>query len=97
MFNFRNIIPWPRATDYQKLSEELYEVGQHIKQEEIMANKLGEFSYSVGPSVSFADGASITFKQTGGLTTTVELGHKHVQSLIGLLETVLAHSGEPNE
>ena len=94
MFNFRDLIPWPRATDYQKLSEDMY---QAYKQEKIMANKVGDFSYSVGPSVSFADGASITFKQTGGLTTTVELGYKHVQSLIGLLETVLAHSGEPNE
>lgn len=100
MFNFRDMIPWPRATDYKKLSEEMYEVGQQIKQEQkarTMANDINEFSFSVGPSFSFTEGAAITFKQDGGLTTTVEMGYKNVRTLIDLLETVIQHSGDSNE
>lgn len=94
MFNFRDMIPWAQPTDYQKLSEDLY---QAYKQEKAMAKKLGEFSFSVGPSISFDDGAAITFKQSGGLTTTVEIGHKYVRTLIDLLETVIQHSGDSDE
>ena len=87
MFNFRDLIPWPRATDYQKMSEDIY---QGYKQEkQVMTNNTNDFSFSVGPSISFDDGAAITFKQTGGLTTTAELGYNHVRTLIKLLETVV--------
>jgi hypothetical protein len=87
MFNFRDLIPWPRATEYQKISEDIY---QDYKQEkQAMTNNTNDFSFSVGPSISFDDGAAITFKQTGGLTTTAELGYNHVRTLIKLLETVV--------
>jgi GTP cyclohydrolase III len=104
MINFRDLIPWPRATDYQnsdyqKLSEEFYQEYQQEKQErQAMAKDTKfEFSFSVGPSISFDDGAAITFKQTGGLTTTVELGYKHVRTLVNLLETVMESVGEDHE
>jgi hypothetical protein len=90
MFNFRDLIPWPRATDYQKMSEEIYQARQQEKQAMTNnTNNTNDFSFSVGPSISFDDGAAITFKQTGGLTTTAELGYNHVRTLIKLLETVV--------
>jgi len=92
--NFRDLIPWPRATEYRKLSEEMYEVGKQIKQEQKAMKQLNEFSFSVGPSLSFEDGAAITFQQNNGLSTTFEMGYKNVKTLVDLLETVLANSKE---
>lgn len=96
MFNFRDLIPWPRAVSYQKLSEEMWEVSQVIKKEK-QVSKLNDFSFSVGPSFSFEDGVAITFKQDGGLSTTVEMGYIHARTLVDLIETVIQDSGEQDE
>ena len=96
MFNFRDLIPWPRATDWQQVSTDLYRLHQQ-QQKEMSMGQSTAVSYSVGPSTSFDDGAILTFKQGNGTVTTIEMNRKTVQTLISLLETVTEQSGEQDE
>ncbi len=58
---------------------------------------MNAFSFSVGPSFSFNDGAAITFKDSNGMSTTVEMGCESVEILIGLLKTVVDFVGVNDE
>lgn len=87
MFNFRNLIPWPCATDYQKLSKEMYQVSQQIKQEQRKSTMPNSAGFTVG--VASDGGAVIVFKGEGGFTTNVELSAYGVRKLIALLEVAI--------
>jgi hypothetical protein len=96
MFNFRNLIPWPRATDWQQVSTDIYSLHRQ-QQKEINMGQPTEVSYSVGPSTSYDDGATLNFRHEGGKVTTIEMNLRSVQTLISLLETVTEQSGEQDE
>jgi hypothetical protein len=98
MFNFRELIPWPRATDWQQVSTDIYSLHrQQQKEKEIAVGHPTEVSYSVGPSTSYDDGAILNFRHGNGTMTTIEMNLKSVQTLISLLETVIEQSGEQDE
>ena len=92
MFNFRDLIPsWarPYSTDWQQVSTDIYSLHrQQQKEKEITMGQPTPVSYSVGPSTSYDDGATLNFRHEDGKVTTVEMNLKSVQTLISLLETV---------
>ncbi len=98
MFNFRGLIPWPRATDWQQVSTDIYSLHRQQQQEkEINMGQSTEVNYSVGPSTSFDDGAILNFRNGNGAVTQIEMNRKSVLTLISLLETVIEFSGEQDE
>ena len=98
MFNFRDLIPWPRATDWQQVSTDIYRLHrQQQKEKEITMGQPTPVSYSVGPSTSYDDGATLNFRHEDGKVTTIEMNFRSVQTLISLLETVTEQSGEQHE
>ena len=56
-----------------------------------------EVSYTVGPSTSYDDGATLNFRHGNGTMTTIEMNRKAVLTLISLLETVIELSGDQDE
>jgi hypothetical protein len=85
MFNFfGDSFSSVKSSNYHKLSEDIY--SSPNKQE----NQMNTFTFSVGPSFSFDNGAAITFKDSSGVGTTVEMGFESVEILISLLQTMMA-------
>lgn len=76
-----------KSTDYQRLSEEMYEVNQKLKQERSNMTE-ATVKFSVGPHPE-GDGAMIVFTQSNGMTSTVTMPSENVRLLIGLLEVVV--------
>lgn len=74
-------------TDYKKMSEEMCEVNQAIKEEK----KQSELYFSVGSSPIYEDGATIVLRGAGS-TQTIDLGKANVKMLINLLNEVIGEN-----
>lgn len=69
-------------TDYQTLSEEMYEAKQ-VEKKQTSATY-----FNVGESPIYQDGASIIVRSNGN-TVTLDLGKSSVQTLIDLLSAAI--------
>lgn len=76
-----------KPTDYQKLSEEMYEAGQQLKQERPNMSA-STVKFSVGPNPE-GEGAVILFTMSNGMSTTITMPPEKVRQLIDLLEVVV--------
>ena len=85
--SFRDFFRPAGATDYQKLSEELYEAGHQLKQEKAAMSE-SSVKFSVGPDPE-GDGAIILFTMSNGMSTTITMPPEKVRQLIDLLEVVV--------
>jgi hypothetical protein len=77
------------ATDYQTLSEEMYEA----KQQETATMSASAVRFSVGPNPE-GEGAVIFFTMSNGLSTTITMPPEKVRQLIDLLAVVVPEDTE---
>jgi hypothetical protein len=77
------------ATDYQKLSEEVYAV----KQQELSNMSASTVKFSVGANPEGA-GAVVVFTMSNGMTTTITMPPENVRLLIDLLAVVVPEDAE---